>query len=90
MQKNQKHCTLLYVKNFKGGKDKKEAKWMEQNIANKVNVLIVDDIVANLVLLSKIVSKLGYHPRPVVSVEHALKAMETSKPHLIILSVSMP
>lgn len=56
----------------------------------KVNVLIVDDVVSNLVLISRIVSKLGYMARPVVSIPQAIKALETSMPHIILLDVAMP
>lgn len=56
----------------------------------KVNVLIIDDVVSNLVLLSRIVSKLGYQARPVVSIPQAIKALDIGLPHIILLDVAMP
>lgn len=54
------------------------------------NILIVDDINANLVVLSEMIRNLGYVARPVTSVRHAISAIETLTPHLILLDVSMP
>jgi putative two-component system response regulator len=54
------------------------------------NILIVDDIAANLGVLSKMVSQQGYTPRPVPNGKLALKAIEIEPPDLILLDISMP
>ena len=47
------------------------------------NVLIVDDVVANLVVLTDIIKKSGYIARPVTSVKQAKDAIEAKLPDLI-------
>lgn len=54
------------------------------------NILIVDDVPANLILLSDMIKELGYIPRPVVSVKQAQEAIIKKMPHLILLDISMP
>ena len=54
------------------------------------NILIVDDVPANLVILSEMIKELGYVPRPVTSVKQAQAAIEKKMPNLILLDVSMP
>ena len=54
------------------------------------NILIVDDVSANLVFLAEMISELGYTPRPVSSVKNAQAAIKKKMPHLILLDVSMP
>lgn len=54
------------------------------------NILIVDDIHANLVVLTEMIRSSGYNARPVTSVRQALNAIEILAPHLILLDVSMP
>ena len=54
------------------------------------NVLIVDDVVANLVVLTDIVKKSGYIARPVTSVKLAMDAIEAKQPDLILLDITMP
>lgn len=56
----------------------------------RANILIVDDVPANLVILSEMIKELGYIPRPVVSVKQAQSAIEKKLPDLILLDVSMP
>ena len=48
---------------------------MPANKEQKPNILIVDDVSANLVLLSEIIKSAGYIPRPVISVKQALAAI---------------
>lgn len=54
------------------------------------NILIVDDVPANLMILSEMIKDLGYIPRPVVSVKKAQEAVEKKMPNLILLDISMP
>ncbi|MDP3451839.1 MAG: hybrid sensor histidine kinase/response regulator [Bacteroidales bacterium] len=54
------------------------------------NILIVDDIPANLVLLGHILRNIGYKVRPVPNGELALKVAEREKPDLIFLDIMMP
>lgn len=54
------------------------------------NILVVDDVVANLVVLGDIIRAAGYNPRPVTSVVQAQKAIDACIPDLILLDISMP
>ena len=54
------------------------------------NILVVDDINANLVVLTELIRNAGYIARPVTSVQHALSAIEAFPPNLILLDISMP
>jgi signal transduction histidine kinase len=54
------------------------------------NILIVDDIGANLKLLNGILIPEGYNIRQVTSGELALQVAENEKPDLILLDIMMP
>ena len=54
------------------------------------DILIVDDVSANLKVLSDILKEKGYKVRPVPGGELALKAIEKEKPDLILLDIMMP
>lgn len=56
----------------------------------EANILIVDDVRANLVALSDMVRKAGFAARPVTSVKQAMQAIDTLLPHLILLDATMP
>lgn len=56
----------------------------------KPNILIVDDVSANLVVLSEMIKSAGYTPCPVISVKQALTAIRHNPPQLILLDISMP
>jgi len=58
-----------------------------QNIAN---ILIVDDIPANLKILGEILKGEGYKVRPVPNGALALQVAEKEKPDLILLDIMMP
>lgn len=62
----------------------------KQNLGSRSNILIVDDLSANLVSLSEMIQDLGYTPRPVTSVKDAQAAIEKKKPDLILLDITMP
>jgi putative two-component system response regulator len=53
-------------------------------------VLIVDDLPANLRILSTILRRGGYRPRPVASGSLALRAAEHDPPDLVLLDIQMP
>jgi signal transduction histidine kinase len=54
------------------------------------NVLIVDDVSANLELLAGILRERGIEPRPVLSGQLALMAAQADPPDLILLDINMP
>lgn len=54
------------------------------------NILIVDDTPTNIHLLAEMLSKNGYEVRPTTSGEHALQAIESAVPDLILLDIVMP
>lgn len=57
---------------------------------NKMNILVVDDTVANLELLETILHQNGYDVRTSISGEMALKSIEMQTPCLILLDIMMP
>ena len=58
--------------------------------AKTYEILVVDDILANLQLLSDILIKQGYKVRPASSGQLALKSVAVRLPDLILLDVKMP
>ncbi len=54
------------------------------------NVLIVDDVSANLELLAGILRERGYESRPVLSGQLAIVAAKADPPDLILLDINMP
>lgn len=54
------------------------------------NVLVVDDVIANLTLLVDILKDEGYQVRPVTNGEQALRAVQKQQPDLILLDIDMP
>ena len=54
------------------------------------NILVVDDVPANLTLLAGMLKENGYRVRPVPSGKLALKAVENEQPDLILLDITMP
>lgn len=54
------------------------------------NILIVDDMPANLKLLSALLKDEGYKVRPVLNGKQALQAASKEKPDLILLDIMMP
>ncbi|WP_341733428.1 response regulator [Microcoleus sp. EPA2] len=57
---------------------------------NKGNILIVDDLIENLQLLSDVLFKLGYTVRSVTSGVMALKTIKVKRPDVIFLDIKMP
>lgn len=56
----------------------------------KTNILIVDDVLTSLVVMSDIVKSAGFIARPVQNVRQAMEAIEALPPDLILSDVSMP
>ncbi|MEM7738753.1 MAG: diguanylate cyclase [Deinococcota bacterium] len=56
----------------------------------KGDILVVDDVAANLKILNSLLSEHGYKVRPVTSGAHALTAVGASLPDLILLDIRMP
>lgn len=54
------------------------------------NILVADDTVENLRLLSSILGDCGYEVRPVTNGRQALQAAEREPPDLILLDINMP
>lgn len=55
-----------------------------------VNILVVDDTLANLNLLAKMLKECGYQARPVPNGRLALMAARSDPPDLILLDITMP
>ncbi len=60
------------------------------NLSDQPQVLVVDDIPKNLQVIGNILLKQNIKPYFSVSGENALQFLETNKPDLILLDVSMP
>lgn len=58
--------------------------------AEPVDIMIVDDTLANIQVLSGMLKQQGYKVRPILDGRGALKAAEMQPPALILLDVSMP
>lgn len=56
----------------------------------RANILIVDDVVPNLLVLTEMIQEAGYTARPVTSVKQAMQAVKAKIPQLILLDISMP
>ena len=63
---------------------------LNYEIENKGNILIVDDILENLQLLSDALLQLGYTVRSVTSGRMALKTVKVKRPDVILLDIKMP
>lgn len=58
--------------------------------ASKGNILVVDDTLANVQLLSRMLTDHGYKVRKVLNGPMALMGIQTAPPDLILLDVNMP
>ncbi|MDJ1184738.1 response regulator [Roseofilum casamattae] len=54
------------------------------------DILIVDDTLANLRLLSEMLNEKGYNVRKAINGQMALNSVRSKAPHLILLDVNMP
>lgn len=59
-------------------------------LAARSSVLVVDDTVENVRLLSELLEAHGFEARPVTSGSHALQAALSYPPELVLLDVNMP
>ncbi|NET89376.1 MAG: EAL domain-containing protein [Kamptonema sp. SIO1D9] len=62
----------------------------DRTVIIKEDILIVDDTLENLRLLSTMLLKQGYNVRKALNGQMALKAVETVVPDLILLDIMMP
>lgn len=58
--------------------------------APPADILVVDDTPANLQLLVGMLQERGYRVRPVTNGAHALRAVRSAPPDLILLDITMP
>jgi two-component system sensor histidine kinase/response regulator len=63
---------------------------LNQEAASPACVLVVDDTIANLRLLSNMLSEEGYEVRAVTNGPQALQAVERDPPDVILLDITMP
>ena len=63
---------------------------LNQEAASPACVLVVDDTIANLRLLSNMLSEEGYDVRAVTNGPQALQAVERDPPDVILLDITMP
>ena len=61
-----------------------------QSVARAASILVVDDVSANLRVLTGMLKDRGYKVRPVPSGELALQAARKDPPDLILLDINMP
>ena len=59
-------------------------------LSDNANIMVVDDTVANLTLLTRMLKDCGYTVRPVPNGRLALQAVRGEKPDLILLDITMP
>ncbi|MBW4625339.1 MAG: response regulator [Brasilonema octagenarum HA4186-MV1] len=63
---------------------------IEQNLDPKGNILILDDVVENLQVLTEILTKKGYKVRCVTNAVMAFKTINHNPPDVILLDIKMP
>ena len=63
---------------------------MASSVLNKGDLLIVDDVLPNLRLLSNLLKDHGYKVRGVSNGQMALTAVQSAPPDLILLDINMP
>ena len=86
---NLKHLSTsqVRIKMLHGGRTENR---MENMSLSPPNILVVDDVNANLAVLTEMIRKAGYIARPVTSARQAVSAIEALLPNLILLDISMP
>lgn len=61
-----------------------------QNLYSKGNILIVDDLIENLRILTEMLTKQGYKVRSVTNGKMALRTISNNPPDVILLDIKMP
>src|ERR1035441_7080777 len=61
-----------------------------KSVARTANILVVDDVSANLQVLTGMLKERGYKARPVPNGKLALLAARKDPPDLILLDINMP
>jgi putative two-component system response regulator len=59
-------------------------------VSENADILVVDDTVENLALLTRMLKDCGFQSRPVPNGRLALQAAKSQKPDLILLDITMP
>ena len=75
---------------WRGARGYAQARGQETRAARTANILVVDDVSANLRVLTGMLKDRGYKVRPVPSGELALLAARKDPPDLILLDINMP
>ncbi|MBO3457303.1 response regulator [Aetokthonos hydrillicola Thurmond2011] len=70
--------------------EKIQASYIEQDSEPKGNILIIDDLIQNLRVLTEILTKRGFKVRCVTNAQLALKTISHKPPDLILLDIKMP
>lgn len=70
--------------------EKIQASYIDQDFEPKGNILIIDDLIQNLRVLTEILTKQGYKVRCVTNAQLALKTINHKPPDLILLDIKMP
>ncbi|BAZ14351.1 response regulator receiver modulated diguanylate cyclase [Calothrix sp. NIES-4071] len=69
---------------------KTEESYQNQNSYSKGNILIVDDLIENLRILTEMLTKQGYKVRSVTNGKMALRTISNNPPDVILLDIKMP
>ena len=83
----------MHPENLESGDDQPvvpAARGREKSVARTANILVVDDVSANLQVLTGMLKDRGYKARPVPSGKLALLAARKDPPDLILLDINMP
>lgn len=59
-------------------------------MTNKITILYVEDNSDNRTLVRRVLAVEGYNMLEAANAAQALEALETSKPHLILMDINMP
>ncbi|MDX1993402.1 MAG: response regulator [bacterium] len=54
------------------------------------NILVIDDTVANLKLMTATLTDVGFEVRPLLDPQKAVEAALLDKPNLVLLDIAMP
>jgi sigma-B regulation protein RsbU (phosphoserine phosphatase) len=83
----------MHLENLESGDDQPvvpRATVEEKSVARTANILVVDDVAANLQVLTGMLKDRGYKARPVPNGKLALLAARKDPPDLILLDINMP